>query len=291
MGQGLMMLCQQLLGCALSVPAALGLGLPPAIAATLLRHGALCQLAWELAGLASSAGTRTQPRGTFGFLRTHFSLQWALVIPMNIYYSDFTGYHEMLLLLQIAATVGALAHFFGQTFDSSKRIDVAWLFEFHGLCLAVIVYTRWVHYWWSLSKCLMHFYEDEAYCFLLSGLVCGGLLIPYVGATQICALYQEWWCPAAVGWLREVQEWDVERSNPCASSPSSPSAQSDVTGTSGVQHLPRLLGAGKKDEDSQHNVKGAKMVGSGKKEEDSQRNVKGAKKVAFREMPKGQSDS
>merc|ERR1719221_2390565 len=109
MSQRFVALCQHLLGCALCAPAAVGLGgLPVAVAQALARHGALCELAWELADfghvvaerfVSSGSGTRTQPRGTLRFLLAHHLLQWALVVPMNVHYSDLTAYHELMFLL------------------------------------------------------------------------------------------------------------------------------------------------------------------------------------------------
>jgi hypothetical protein len=219
MGQRVIALSHHLFCCTLCAPAALGLDLPPAIALALLRHGALCELAWELADfghlvaeriVSSGTGIRVQPRGTLRFLLAHHALQWAFVIPMNVHFSNFSGYHELLFLLQVAATMAAMASFCGQAFDASMRRDLGWLSVLNGVTFVVMVYARWVHYWYSFSKCLERFYEDESYALLLIGSLCGGLLMPYIGASFIRAQFRKWW--------RFVdQYWSAVAATSCAS--------------------------------------------------------------------------
>lgn len=48
----------------------------------------------------------------------------------------------------------------------------------HTFGLVVMVYARFMHYWLSLSKCLLHFYAEGSVAVLLIGVVCGGLLMP-----------------------------------------------------------------------------------------------------------------
>merc|ERR1712045_976395 len=48
------------------------------------------------------------------------------------------------------------------------------------LGLVVMVYTRFVHYWWSIFKCLRHFFFEGSYMVLVVGIVCGVFLMPYV---------------------------------------------------------------------------------------------------------------
>jgi hypothetical protein len=160
--------------------------------------------------------TRAQPRGTLRFLLAHHALQWALVIPMNTYYSHLVGYHELLFLLQVGATVAAFANLYGQSLAASSKPQSALLLALHGFTLVVMAYTRWMHYWWSLSKCLMRFYEDKAYGLLLIGSCCGAILMPYIGASLISGQYRK--CQLFASFYRMT-----EKDEPCPS-PAAPAA-------------------------------------------------------------------
>merc|ERR1712241_1476803 len=134
----------------LCTPAIFGLGVPRAAAFVMVRHGALIELGW------------------------------ALVVPMNLYYSEVSGYHELIFMLEGAAGFAGGAICYGYTLDISKRSDLRQMIALSALGLVVMVYTRFVHYWWSIFKCLRHFFLEGSYIVLVVGVLCGVFLMPYV---------------------------------------------------------------------------------------------------------------
>jgi len=193
MGQNIPIMSQHLLGGILCLPAIFGLGVPRAAALALARHGALVELGWELQDTAERLYERcctpnghvTQPNGLFFFLMMHHAMQWALVIPMNLYYSELSGYHELIFLLEGASGSAALIGFYGFTLDISKKKELLQMIVLNAMGFVIMVYSRFVHYWWSLFKCLSHFYAEGAMVVLAVGFVCGVVLMPFVAFSFI----------------------------------------------------------------------------------------------------------
>jgi len=186
MGSIIPILSQHFLGGMLCLPAIFGLGVPREAAVALVRHGALVELGWEIQDSTerlyerffTADGRRTQPNGLLFSLFTHHAMQWALVIPMNLYYSELSGYHELVFMLEGASSIAALVGIYGYTLDTSDRSQLQQMVVMNAFNLAIMVYTRFVHYWWSVFKCLSYFYAEGSYGVLAAGLVCGCFLMP-----------------------------------------------------------------------------------------------------------------
>merc|ERR1719384_102617 len=163
-GLGMMIpiMTQHFVGGMMCAPAIFGLGVPRASAFAMARHGALIELGWELQDtidrlyerFCTPLGTQTQPNGMFFFLAMHHAMQWALVIPMNLYYSEVSGYHELVFMLEGAAGFAGGAICYGYTLDVTRRSELRQMVVLNALGFVVMVYTRFVHYWWSVFKCL-----------------------------------------------------------------------------------------------------------------------------------------
>jgi len=83
-------------------------------------------------------------------------------------------------MLEGAAGFAGGAICYSYTLDVSKRSDLRQMVVLSALGLVVMVYTRFVHYWWSIFKCLRHFFLEGSYMVLVVGVVCGVFLMPYV---------------------------------------------------------------------------------------------------------------
>lgn len=193
MGSMLTIPGQHMLGGLLCVPAILGCGVSRETALCLARHGALIELGWEIQDtaerlwdrFATPDGAKRNPWAMFRVMLIHHGMQWALVIPMNLHYSHLSGYHELIFMLEGAAGFAGLAGFYGYTCDTSKRSELQQLILWNALNFIIMIYTRFVHYWWSVYKCLHFFWQAGAYPELVAGIVCGLGLMPYVGALFI----------------------------------------------------------------------------------------------------------
>lgn len=197
MGQMVPILLQHILGGLLCLPAIFGMGVPRATAFALARHGALLELGWELQDTAERLherfffenGEKLQPNGLFFFMGMHHAMQWALVIPMNLYYSELAGYHELVFMLEGAAGVAMLINFYGYTLDVSKKGECLQMVITNAFGLVVMAYTRAMHYWVSLFKCLSHFYAEGCWVVLVVGVLCGACMMPYIG---LAFIPQQW---------------------------------------------------------------------------------------------------
>jgi len=193
MGQMLTISGQHFLGGMLCVPAIFGCGFSRETALLLARHGALIELGWEIQDTierlwdryTTPDGIKRNPWAMLKLMLIHHGMQWALVIPMNLHYSHLSGYHELVFMLEGAAGFAGVAGFYGYTCDTSRRCELRTLILCNACNFVVMVYTRFIHYWWSVFKCLHHFWQVGAYPELAAGIVCGLGLMPYIGATFI----------------------------------------------------------------------------------------------------------
>jgi hypothetical protein len=119
---------QHLVGGALCFLSAYG---PPSeLAFSLARHGALCEMGWELQDLlvrgwqcafGGAEGRARNPAGLLLILGLHHCMGCSLVLPMNLYYPRNSYVHEAICLLQGAAAVALLMQNYGYTLDTSTR--------------------------------------------------------------------------------------------------------------------------------------------------------------------------
>lgn len=199
MGQMSTIPAQHFLGGVLCVPAIFGCCVSRDTALCLVRHGALVELGWEVQDTAlrlwsrvtTEEGAKINPRAIFMFMFMHHAMQWALVIPMNLHYSHLSGYHELVFMLEGAAGFAGAAMFYGYTCDTSDRDQLRRMILCNGLNFLVMVYTRLIHYWWSVFKCLRYFWQVSAYPELVAGIICGGFLMPFIGLTFIPELWHK----------------------------------------------------------------------------------------------------
>lgn len=110
---------------------------------------------------------------------------------MNLYYSELSGYHELIFMLEGAAGFAGAAGIYGYTLDTANRSELRQMIFLCSVNLAIMVYTRFMHYWWSLFKVLAHFYTEGSYALLLFGLICGAFMMPYIGASFIPESYKK----------------------------------------------------------------------------------------------------
>jgi len=193
MGQMIPILCQHFIGGFLCAPAVFGLGVSRDVAYALARHGALCELGWEIQDTVERLwerhthpeGRQLQPNAMLQFLFYHHAMQWTLIIPMNLYYSQLSGYHELIFMLEGAAGLAGTAMFYGYTCDTSKRSELRQLVILNAFNFIVMVYTRFIHYWWSVYKCLSFFYANAAVVELALGSITGLFLMPFVAISVI----------------------------------------------------------------------------------------------------------
>merc|ERR1711879_172845 len=113
------------------------------------------------------------------------------IIPMNLYYSELSGYHELVFMLEGAAGFAGAAGIYGYTLDTANRAELRQMILLCSFNLVIMVYTRFFHYWWSLFKVLAHFYTEGSYALLVVGLVCGAVMMPYIGASFIPEGYKK----------------------------------------------------------------------------------------------------
>jgi len=78
---------------------------------------------------------------------------------------------------------------YGYTLDVSKRSELRQMIVLNAFGLVVMIYTRFVHYWWSIFKCLRHFFLEGSYVVLTVGVACGVFLMPYIA----CMIVPEQW--------------------------------------------------------------------------------------------------
>ena len=115
-------LIQHGVGGLMCVPSITG-WLPASVAAPLARHGAMCELGWEVQDtfirvcqilFGGAAGRAMNPTPLLVILAIHHCTAMGMVMPMNMYYGDSTLYHEMVFLLEGAAFVAMGLQNFGR---------------------------------------------------------------------------------------------------------------------------------------------------------------------------------
>jgi len=168
------------------------------------RHGALIELGWEIQDFCErlwervthSDGVQKQPWALLKFILIHHTMQWCMIIPMNLYYSSLPGYHQLIMSLELAAGIAVFVQFYGSCCDTSKRHELLQLLISSAICFVVMVYTRMIHYWWSVIQVLNFFYASGAYAELTVGFLVGFFAMPYIAVTCIPDLWsklQKFW--------------------------------------------------------------------------------------------------
>lgn len=140
---------QHLIGGALCFPSAYG---PPSeLAYSFARHGALCEMGWELQDLlvrgwqctfGGTEGRAKNPAGLLLILGLHHCMGCSLVIPLNLYYPRNRHIHEAVCLLQGAAAVALLMQNYGYTLDTSTRAGLLRMKFSVGFVWLVVLWSR-----------------------------------------------------------------------------------------------------------------------------------------------------
>lgn len=174
---------QHAVGGALCLPSALGIASPLAFA--LARHGALCEVGWELQDVAvrltqllfgGKVGRARNPAGLLLILGIHHAMALSLVIPVNVFYPQHRGIHEMVFLLQGAAAVAMFAQNYGYTLDIQTRRGLRAMKANVLVVWAVILWSRVLRFAWVFSVILREIVED------------GNLALSAVGAAVVLAM-------------------------------------------------------------------------------------------------------
>lgn len=126
-------ICQHLFGGILCLPAVMARGAPSSLAASLARHGALCEAGWEcqdglyrvyqvIRGGKDNRGSN--PPALLTLLSVHHAMGLSMVLPMNVYYSDNYLYFHLVFILQVAAGVALLTQQWGFTLDTTTAVGL-----------------------------------------------------------------------------------------------------------------------------------------------------------------------
>merc|ERR1712151_1045942 len=105
-------------------------------------------------------------------------------------------------MLEGAAGFATLAGFYGYCCDTSRRHELRRLLIANALNKAIMLYTRFMHYWWSVFKVLSYFYASAAYLELAAGIVAGLGPMPMVAM----AFIPEQWSKLLKFWRQYKEE-------------------------------------------------------------------------------------
>lgn len=165
-------LVQHGVGGALCLPSVLGLSsrLPSGLTGALARHGALCEVGWEVSDtltrisqmlFGGEAGRAKNPVAVLVMLLMHHSCAQCMVMPLNLYYPDNVYYHEGIFLLQ-GCSIGAMAlQQYGYTLDIKTPEGLTKMKIATAASLGLMTWGRLVRYgfvWWKL---ITTFKEDQ----------------------------------------------------------------------------------------------------------------------------------
>jgi hypothetical protein len=170
-------LVQHGLGGLLCVPAVTGIpALSASLAATLARHGALCEAGWELQdGLyriyqvlfGGEEGKAMNPVPLRVIIFIHHAMGMSLVVPMNIYYSDNYWYFYLVLLLQLAAFVAMFIQNYGFTLDITTQKGLCQMKVAVTVVFVVMWFSRGIGYAYVIYKLLCAFWATNIHFFIV----------------------------------------------------------------------------------------------------------------------------
>lgn len=147
-------------------------------ASSLAICGVLSEMGWELQDLAemflvralSPRGRLVWPDSIVTLFVVHHSLSTLLGLPMVLYYRDSAALHWICFDLQFAAAFALAVGEYTKVLDTREAGSLRRFKVLNGLALAVMVWTRIVH-WGMLSfELFVTWYRDAAWGFLCAGL-------------------------------------------------------------------------------------------------------------------------
>jgi hypothetical protein len=177
------MLCQHGLGGLLCVPALL-LG-PSPITTAMACHGGLSEAGWELMDLAKRAheikfggqeGKDRNPTSLVIVMVVHHAMGLSMVIPMNIYYRQYSYYHEIIFLLQFAAFFALMFQHYGHTLDTKTEKGLCAMKYISAVTLLVMLYSRCFRYLYIAGVFCFQLYTDGHTALLVQGSVALSLM-------------------------------------------------------------------------------------------------------------------
>ena len=116
----------------------------------LARHGAMCEMGWELQDVFTRAykvlyggqrGRAQNPLGLLIFVGIHHAMGLSMIIPMNIYFGKCATYHEFVWLLKFAGAIAILSTNYGYTLDVETKSGL--------LQMKIVVTITWMVIAWS----------------------------------------------------------------------------------------------------------------------------------------------
>jgi len=153
---GMSILVQHAIGGLLCLPSAIGIQTNFAFA--MARHGMLCELGWETQDtlvrifcytFGGKSGKERYPLATTIFACViHHVVSFSLVIPMNIYYPDWSLVHEMACLLELAAAVAGFTQYYGYTKDVKTHSGLRNMKISIIVTFAIMIWSRMIRYFW-----------------------------------------------------------------------------------------------------------------------------------------------
>mmetsp|Transcript_65800 Transcript_65800/g.198723 ORF Transcript_65800/g.198723 Transcript_65800/m.198723 type:complete len:351 (+) Transcript_65800:81-1133(+) len=129
-------------------------GRPGGLAASLARHGALCEAGWELQDLVvrvcqalfTREGRKMNPPALLASVAAHHALGLGMVVPMNLALGEDPHYHEFVFLLQFAALTAVAFQQFGFTLDVRTSSGLRQMKACLAGVWAVILWSRILRY-------------------------------------------------------------------------------------------------------------------------------------------------
>lgn len=181
---------QHMLGGALCVPLITGRFCSYETALVLARHGALCEVGWEIGDIVERAwqvlfggeyGKKMNPLPLLALLACHHAMSMCLVIPMNVNFHDLIPYFELVFLLEGAAAVALIAQQYSYTLNVDSLFDLRQMFWMTLANFSNMVFCRMIYYWYVVYKILVAFWAANSMGFFYAGFVVAILLMPVIG--------------------------------------------------------------------------------------------------------------
>jgi hypothetical protein len=138
-------------------------------AGALARHGALCEVGWEIQDVGvrlwemtfgGELGRKKNPTPLLIMFAMHHSAALSLVLPLNVHYPENTYYHEGVFLLQGAAFAANMFSQYGYTLDVKTRSGLRQMQATITASSAIMWWSRAIRYSYVWGSLLRQFYRD-----------------------------------------------------------------------------------------------------------------------------------
>ena len=163
---------QHLVCATLLFPSAFGFGylFPDGVASAMACQALLCELGWEISDtllriyeiiFGGERGRKMNPLSLMMTLMAHHTAAFLIVIPMNIYYPNYSLFHEGICVIEFGIFVVFSCQQHGFTLDINTQEGLT---RMKILCTIVFVNVLWsrvIRYAYVWASTLMMAYEDE----------------------------------------------------------------------------------------------------------------------------------